>query len=170
MAEYRQFFVPRSTIIPDIAVGVTIIVASILSAVNFGVYPGWRFSLLYGVIYFWALFKPNLLRFSIIIAAGLLTDAIIDLPIGFSVGELWLLWWITLWQRRLFLSKGFSSVWIGFIAVTTAISLLRFLLLSWAFDTPILFYRNMYDIIIHWLTMPLLVFCLGYIDHWIRDR
>jgi rod shape-determining protein MreD len=71
-------------------------------------------------VFYWTLYRPDLLPAVTVFAAGLLQDILFDLPLGVSAFMLVLVHAAVSTQHRFFLGKSFGIVWLGFALVATA--------------------------------------------------
>ncbi len=90
-------------------------------------------------VYFWTLYRPELLPFPAVFAAGLLLDILQDAPLGISSLILLLAYALVLSQREQLLMRRFTVVWVGFLVVATAAAALQWGVVS-------LFYGMVLDI------------------------
>lgn len=68
-------------------------------------------------VYFWTLYRPDLLPFPVVFAAGLLLDMLEGAPLGISSLVLLLAYAMVLSQREQLAMRRFTVVWVGFLAV-----------------------------------------------------
>lgn len=81
-------------------------------------------------IYFWAVYRPDLMPSAAVFLIGLLHDFLSGLPVGISAMIFLLVQGAALAQRSFFFGKSFVIVWIGFILVAAGALLLEWLVLS----------------------------------------
>jgi rod shape-determining protein MreD len=81
-------------------------------------------------VYHWSIYRPDLLPYVAVFAAGLLLDLLNDAPLGVSALILLLARAGVLSQRRFFVGRGFPVVWAGFVALTAAATALEWVLVS----------------------------------------
>lgn len=74
-------------------------------------------------VFYWAIYRPDLLPASMAFAIGLLNDILMGTPLGVSPLIYLLVHGLTLSQRRFFLGKPFMVAWCCF-AVVAAVALL----------------------------------------------
>lgn len=80
-------------------------------------------------VFHWTIYRPDLLPLSVIFFTGLLLDLLNGTPyVGLSALVLLLVRTAVLSQRRMFIHRPFSVVWLGFLGV--AVGALAF---EWAF-------------------------------------
>lgn len=68
-------------------------------------------------VYYWTIYRPDLLNGLFILLLGLLQDLLIGTPPGVSSFVLLLAYLMVISQRRFFHGKSFSVVWWGFMLV-----------------------------------------------------
>jgi rod shape-determining protein MreD len=84
-------------------------------------------------VYYWAIFRPELLPSSAAFAVGLVNDVVAGTPIGTSSLVYLMARVMTVSQRRFFLGKPFLLVWCGFALVCGGAILLQWGLVSMVF-------------------------------------
>lgn len=111
-------------------VALTIGVCAIFDAIHLGVYPGWRLMLPYAAIFSWALYRPDALKIMPLLVIGLLQDTLLHLPLGVSMGEFWLMWWLSMGQRGFLVRQHFGFSWFSFAVASIVVFGVRTALLS----------------------------------------
>jgi len=81
-------------------------------------------------VYHWSIYRPDLLPYAAVFAAGLLLDLLNGAPLGISSLTLLLLRAAVLSQRRLFAGRSFGVVWAGFVVATALATALEWLVVS----------------------------------------
>ncbi|MFA6280788.1 MAG: hypothetical protein WC612_08420 [Bdellovibrionales bacterium] len=81
-------------------------------------------------VYYWAIYRPDLLRPFFVFWLGLLNDVLQMLPIGLSAILFLGLYQLVFSQRRLFVGQTFPIVWTGFALVALMASLVQWFVLS----------------------------------------
>tara|TARA_A100001037_G_scaffold223261_1_gene201136 strand:+ start:102 stop:626 length:525 start_codon:yes stop_codon:yes gene_type:complete len=81
-------------------------------------------------IYYWVVFRPDLMPRILIFAIGLFQDALIGAPFGLTALIYLLVHAFVLNQRRFLVGKPFWIFWAGFAIVTPVFALLTWLLAS----------------------------------------
>ncbi len=92
------------------------------------------------VIYYFAIFRPSVLNDITVFFLGLLTDFLLDAPIGFHAFFYVLLFFLTNLNRAFLLNLSFNALWIIFVAVLFCFDTLTYLsisLLSGTFLYPV---------------------------------
>lgn len=82
-------------------------------------------------IYYWAIYRPDLLRPFLVFLLGLFNDLLQLLPIGLSALLFLALYQLVLSQRRLFVGQAFPIVWMGFVVVALLASVAQWAVVSW---------------------------------------
>ena len=81
-------------------------------------------------VYYWAIYRPDLLRALFVFFLGLLHDFVHLQPIGVSAIIFVLIYQLALTQRRFFIKQIFFMLWIGFGVVIFLAAFLNWGLLS----------------------------------------
>ena len=90
-------------------------------------------------VYFWTLYRADLLPFPLVFASGLLLDMLEDAPLGISSLILLLAYALVFSQREQLALRRFTVVWLGFLAVAAASAVLQWGVVS-------LFYGMLLDV------------------------
>lgn len=80
------------------------------------------------VVFFWSLYRPELMGLGAVFVIGVLYDGAAGLPLGMSAVVLLLVRQVTASQRRFFVAKSFVVVWCCFVLLVPAAESLRWLL------------------------------------------
>lgn len=81
-------------------------------------------------IYYWAVYRPDLMPAAAVFLIGILHDFLAGLPVGVSALVFLAVLGAALAQRSFFFGKSFVIVWVGFIFVAAGALTLEWLLLS----------------------------------------
>jgi rod shape-determining protein MreD len=81
-------------------------------------------------VYYWTVYRPDLLSAGFVFFIGLLYGVLADAPIGLHAFVLLGTQWLLLRQRRFLATKPFVVVWAGFIGVAVAVGLAEWLFLG----------------------------------------
>jgi len=81
-------------------------------------------------VYFWAVYRPDLMPAAAVFLIGLVHDFLSGLPVGISALIFLVVLGAALAQRSFFFGKSFVIVWIGFTFVAAGALALEWLLLS----------------------------------------
>lgn len=84
-------------------------------------------------IYYWAVYRPDLMPFWVVFLIGLLQDLLGGDALGVSSMIFLAVFWTVAAQQRFFMSRSFGVVWAGFIVVGAGV-----VLLSWGLHALIL--------------------------------
>jgi rod shape-determining protein MreD len=90
-------------------------------------------------IYYWTVYRPELLPFVAVFATGLLLDMLTGAPLGISSLVLLLAYGLVLSQREHLLMRRFTVVWLGFLALAATAAVLQWIVVS-------LFYGMLLDV------------------------
>ena len=91
-------------------------------------------------VYFWAIYRPDLMGYGAAFGFGLLEDLLTATPIGSSALVFLLTQWIVLRQQKFFNVKPFVVTWFAFIFVAAGAALIRWIAVGLIADsgfTPI---------------------------------
>jgi rod shape-determining protein MreD len=83
-------------------------------------------------VFYWTLYRPDLMPAFAAFFIGLLHDILVGLPLGVSAGVFVCVHAAVNTQRRFFIGKSFSVVWLGF-AVVASTALTLFWLITCAY-------------------------------------
>lgn len=78
-------------------------------------------------VYFWSIYRPDVLGFGAVFVFGLLEDLLAATPIGSTALVFLLTQWIVLRQQKFFNAKPFVVTWFAFIFVAAGAALIRWL-------------------------------------------
>jgi rod shape-determining protein MreD len=81
-------------------------------------------------IYYWAIYRPDLMPVAAVFFIGLLFDALSGAPMGVNAAIFVIVHGIIDSQRRFFAGKSFMIVWLGFFLVSAGALLATWLLVS----------------------------------------
>ncbi len=81
-------------------------------------------------IYFWAVYRPDLMPAAAVFLIGILHDFLSGLPVGVSALTFLLVYGVGMAQRAFFFGKSFIIVWIGFMLVGAGAVTFEWLVLS----------------------------------------
>jgi rod shape-determining protein MreD len=88
-------------------------------------------------VFYWSLYRPDLLVPSVVFGAGLVNDIILGAPIGVSSLVFLAIHGMTATQRRFFHGKSFLMIWSGFALLAAGGALLQLILYALLFGrTP----------------------------------
>jgi len=81
-------------------------------------------------VYYWSIYRPDLMPIYVVFAAGLVQDVVSGTPIGLMALVLVLVHGVGVSQRRVFLGKSFPVEWWGFGLVTLGAGIVAWVLAS----------------------------------------
>ena len=81
-------------------------------------------------VYYWSIYRPDLLPMAAVFGVGLFPDALAGTPLGLTSLVLSLVQYVVIAQRRFFHSKTFLVEWWGFLLVAPGAALVSWLLAS----------------------------------------
>ena len=106
-------------------------------------------------VYYWAVYRPELLPPPVAFGLGLLNDVICGTPLGVSPVVYLMLLGMTSSQRRIFSGRSFLVAWWGFILLGTAGMALQWLLVSMVFGQFLEFRTVLFELLMTLSFYPL---------------
>ena len=88
-------------------------------------------------VYYWAIFRPDLLPAAAVFAIGLFQDILGGMPLGVYTLTLLLVYGIVSSQRRFFLGKSFLVMWWGFMLIALGTAAVTWVIVSALFGTVV---------------------------------
>ena len=82
------------------------------------------------IIYYWSVYRPELMPAWFVFVLGLLQDALYGTPLGMTAFINLLLRVVVVSQRRLFIKASYIAVWIGFLVFSFGVSVISWFLFS----------------------------------------
>lgn len=118
-----------------IAVGLpalTLLAAAILELIPLGVghLPSVRPLLVLSAVYYWSIYRPELVPAPLVFATGLLLDLLSGAPLGLTALLLVALHGFCVSQRQVLISRSFGVGWAGFILVAVGAAWFEWLVAS----------------------------------------
>ena len=98
------------------------------------------FNLVFIVIYFWVLKKPELMGYGVIFLAGIINDVVIGFPIGISSVDYLFLCGIASYIRNITLRSSLINDWVAFIPTVLIINSTHYAILNLIFDINVNYY------------------------------
>jgi len=98
------------------------------------------FNLVFIVIYFWVLKKPELMGYGIIFLAGIINDIVVGFPIGISSIDYLFLCVIASYIRNITLRASLINDWVAFIPTVLIINSTHYAILNLIFDINVNYY------------------------------
>ncbi len=80
-------------------------------------------------VYYWAIYRPDLLPSWVVFLLGVLFDALYGTPLGVNTLIFLLVYGVAASQRRFFIGKSFLVSWWAFCLLAAAVSLLSWLII-----------------------------------------
>lgn len=111
-------------------------------------------------IYYWAIYRPDLMPVAAVFVIGLLYDALSGAPLGVSAAIFVVIHGIIDSQRRFFAGKSFMIVWLGFFLVSAGALFATWLLVSAFHGTLVQSQALMFQYLITLGCFPLLSWLL----------
>ncbi|MBT5433787.1 MAG: rod shape-determining protein MreD [Alphaproteobacteria bacterium] len=81
-------------------------------------------------VFFWVIYRPDLMTYGAAFAIGLVADIVMGAPLGITALVLIVVRRVVLAQRRYFIGKPFRVLWFGFALIALPASLLGWLIAS----------------------------------------
>jgi rod shape-determining protein MreD len=78
-------------------------------------------------VYYWSIYRPELLGYGAVFGFGLLEDLLTATPIGSTALVFLLTQWIVLRQQKFFNAKPFAVTWFAFVFVAAGAALIRWI-------------------------------------------
>jgi len=78
-------------------------------------------------VYFWSIYRPELLGYGVVFGFGLLEDLLMATPIGSTALVFLLTQWVVVRQQKFFNAKPFVVTWFAFVFVAAGASIIRWL-------------------------------------------
>lgn len=88
-------------------------------------------------IYYWALYRPDLMPIGAVFLVGILEDVLTGAPLGLNTLLFLLVHSLIRSRRRMIAGKGFAVVWIVFMLVVLGAGIVSWLVASLLYDAPI---------------------------------
>lgn len=111
-------------------------------------------------IYYWAIYRPDLMPVAAVFIIGILYDALSGAPMGVSAAVFVIVHGIIDSQRRFFAGKSFVIVWLGFFLVSAGALVATWLLVSAFYGTLVKSEALMFQYLITLGCFPLLSWAL----------
>lgn len=86
-------------------------------------------------VYFWAIYRPEMMGYGAAFSLGLLEDLLTSTPIGCTALVFLLTQWIVLRQQKFFNAKPFVVTWFAFIFVAAGAALIRWIAVGFIADS-----------------------------------
>ncbi|MCD6034762.1 MAG: mreD [Rickettsiales bacterium] len=77
------------------------------------------------VIYYWTIYRPDMMPHWFVFLLGVLQDIFLGFPIGISAFINLIFWMVLITQRRLFMKEPFVIIWVVFLVFSFGVALLK---------------------------------------------
>jgi len=94
-------------------------------------------SFLLMAVYYWAIYRPDVMPFILVFALGLLQDILSGGPPGLNAWVLLIAFGLVVSQRRFFIGKSFPVIWWGFMLLAAGAGSLTWVLTAILSDTVV---------------------------------
>ena len=88
-------------------------------------------------VYYWVVYRPDLMPRTLVFAAGLLDDVLTATPLGLHALIFLVVLWALLPQRRFLVGLPFPVVWLGFTGIMLAVTIAEWLLVTLYLFAPV---------------------------------
>ena len=116
------------TLLPGLVTLLAVLVAVLPLGISFAAVVTPFLSLM--AVYYWSIYRPDLLPPAAVFAIGVLQDILTGGPVGLLALVLLLVQALAVSQRRILLGQGFTVEWAGLLLVTAGAGLVSWLLAS----------------------------------------
>ena len=116
-------------------------------------------------VYYWSIYRPDLLPMAAVFGVGLFQDALAGTPLGLTSLVLILVQYVVIAQRRFFHSKTFLVEWWGFMLVAPVAAFASWLLASLYFAALVAPRPLGFQLLLSVALYPCLVWLLTRIQH-----
>lgn len=111
-------------------------------------------------VYYWAIYRPDLLGVLTVFLLGLLNDMVHFLPLGLSAFVYVGVHQLAFSQRRLFVGQTFYMLWFGFLVVETLSLIVHYLILSMTSEQLVTFFPVLMQFLLTVAVFPLVAWVL----------
>ena len=118
-------------------------------------------------VYYWSIYRPDLLPMVAVFGIGLFQDALTGTPLGLTALVLIIVQYAVLSQRRFFHSKTFLVEWWGFLLVAPGAALVSWLLASLYFGVFVAVWPLGFQLLLSIALYPCLAWLLARIQHYL---
>tara|TARA_B100000614_G_scaffold205234_1_gene187172 strand:- start:1642 stop:2157 length:516 start_codon:yes stop_codon:yes gene_type:complete len=115
-------------------------------------------------IYYWAIYRPDLLPYTVSFAIGLLYDVLVGTPLGLTSLVLLPLHAVAVSQRRFFVKKSFLVGWWGFAMLAPPAIVLNWLLASTYFGRFTTIQPMLFQTLLTIASYPLFAWLFGQVE------
>jgi len=107
------------------------------------------------VVYYWSLFRPNVLPFILLFVAGLIQDIMVGFPMGVSALSFLLIRIVVTVCRRFITAHQFWVVWAGFAITTLTLVVMTWSIMNVFFDHHGDILAMFLMVLLNWIIYPL---------------
>ena len=125
------------------------------------------FNLVYVVIYYWVLKKPEILGYGLVFFAGIINDVVTGLPIGISSIDYLILCGIASYFRNITLRPSLINDWIAFVPTIFIINSIRYFILNIFFTLELDYYYLILSSIFTIVLYPVVGFTFNFVSNFI---
>ena len=118
-------------------------------------------------VYYWSIYRPDLLPMAAVFGVGLFQDALAGTPLGLTALVLILVQYVVIAQRRFFHSKTFLVEWWGFLLVAPGAALVSWLLASLYFGVFVAVRPLGFQLLLSIALYPCLAWLFARIQHYL---
>ncbi len=111
-------------------------------------------------VYYWSIYRPDLMTNAAVAFVGLLHDALTGTPLGVSILILLLVRGLVVAQPRFFLGKPFLDLWLCFVLVAAGASFAHWLLCAIILGAALAPWPGVFQFFMTFCTYPLLTWVL----------
>lgn len=111
-------------------------------------------------VFYWAIYRPDLLPKWAVILVGLFQDLLGGTLIGVNVAVLLIVHYVGLSQRRTFIGKPFVIAWFGFMVLALGVGVLYWLALAVMSGTVVLAHAVLFQYLLTFASFPLMSWLL----------
>lgn len=81
-------------------------------------------------VYYWSVYRPDLLRLPGLFILGVILDALTHLPLGLSALSFIVTAQLVQSQRHIFSDRSYTTLWLGFAVILTGLQSMQWIILS----------------------------------------
>tara|TARA_A100001037_G_scaffold204443_1_gene182903 strand:+ start:1501 stop:2025 length:525 start_codon:yes stop_codon:yes gene_type:complete len=118
-------------------------------------------------IYYWVVFRPDLMPRMLVFALGLIQDALIGAPFGLTALIFLLVYAFVMSQRRFVVGKPFWIFWAGFAIVTPVAAIVTWILVSVLRGSVMPTDAVLMGMMLTVVTFPVIAWALLYSQRWL---
>lgn len=111
-------------------------------------------------VFYWSVYRPDLMPRIAVFALGLLLDLLSGHPLGLNIAVLLFVNWLSVGQRRAIIGKPFFIAWGGFMLIAAGAVVIACVLALVLTAKPILVAPVLFQYLLTFATFPLLAWAL----------